>query len=119
MESFLTTLLDEEIGVVVTDDPAGKANENTFVILRTKSKSISEETVEDVIAKYANINKKRKSDYISNLRIDQETTYKVYLLPISNLYSTFFGNIFPDFNRAPSLPHANNSPTSTLSQRDS
>jgi hypothetical protein len=97
LESFLKTMLDEEIGVIVTDDPAGNANENTFVVLRTKSKSISQETVENVIEKYANINNKRKSDYISNLRIDQETTYKVYLLPVNNLYSTFFGKVFPDF----------------------
>ena len=97
LESFLKTLLDEEIGVVITDDPAGEINENTFVVLRTKSKSASIETIEDVIVKYTDINKKRKSDYISDLRIDQETTYKVYLLPVSNLYRTFFGNIFPNF----------------------
>ncbi|MBU8891999.1 MAG: hypothetical protein KOO66_04425 [Bacteroidales bacterium] len=97
LESFLKTQLDEEIGVVLTDIPGGNVNENMFVVMRTKSKSIAENNIEDIITKIAAINNNKKSNYISEVRIDKETTYKVYSLPISNLYRTFFGNIFPEF----------------------
>lgn len=38
LELFLTTHLDEELGVVVTDAPNSNFNDNTFVIMRTPSK---------------------------------------------------------------------------------
>jgi hypothetical protein len=99
LESFLIQQLDQEIGIVVTDFPSDGFKENTFMVMRTKSKSIAEKEIEQIITKIAEANSKNKASYISNVRIDKETRYKVYELPIKSIFRTFFGKVFPDFDK--------------------
>jgi len=99
LESFFNNQLDEEIGIVVTDMPNGSFKENTFVVMRSHSKSIVEKEIENFITKIAKVKNTQKSNYISNLKIDKETNYKIYSLPIKDLYRTFFGKIFPEFDK--------------------
>ena len=97
LEDFIINHLDEEIGIIVTDEPNDNFEDNTFIIMRTQSKSITENELKNFITKIAETNNRSKSNYISEVRIDTETKYQVYLLPIDNLFRTFFGNIFPEF----------------------
>lgn len=96
-EDFLKTHLDEELGLVITDSPNGSTTDNSFVLMRINSRSITEKEIENFVTKIAQINNTPKSNFIGKLRIDKETTFKVYNLPISNFYNAFFGKIFPDF----------------------
>ncbi|MBI9054998.1 MAG: DUF3352 domain-containing protein [Bacteroidales bacterium] len=96
-ENFFKNQLDEEIGVVITDLPNGSFKENTFVVMRSHSKSIVSKELETIITKISKINNTKKSRYISNLKIDKETNYKIYSLPVKNLYRIFFGKVFPEF----------------------
>jgi hypothetical protein len=99
LELFLNTHLNEELGVIVTDAPNSNFKDNTFVIMRTPSKSLAEKEIENLITKIASIKNTNKSRYISNLQIDKETNYTIYSLPIKNLFRTFFGKIFPKFDK--------------------
>ncbi|MCK5169005.1 MAG: DUF3352 domain-containing protein, partial [Bacteroidales bacterium] len=99
LESFFKNQLDEEIGIVVTDEPNDNFKENTFVVMRTKSKSIAENEINELISKIAEKENKSKSALISEIKIDKEPVYKVYSLPIKNLYRIFLGKLFPEFNK--------------------
>ena len=96
LEGFIRKHLDEEIGIIVTDVPSDSFEDNTFVVMRTKSKSIAQNDIENMVSNIAKANGIHKSNYISDVRIDKETKYKVYKLPIRNLFRTFFGKIFPE-----------------------
>ena len=98
LEAFFKNQLDEEVGIVVTDEPNNNFEANTYIIMRTKGKSLAEKSLDDIITKVAKSKNISKSNYSSNLRIDKETTYKVYSIPFSNVFKTFFGNMFSAFD---------------------
>jgi len=97
LEKFFKNELDEEIGVVVTDEPNNNFEDNTYIIMRTKGKSITEKSLNDIIGKIAETKNINKSQFTSEIRIDKETKYKVYSLPLNGVFRTFFGNTFPEF----------------------
>lgn len=99
LESFFKLHLDEEVGIVVTDVPSDNFEENTFVVMRTQSKSITEKEIDRMVTKLAKVNNRQKSYYTTQVTIDKETKYKVYALPIKNLFRSFFGKVFPEFNK--------------------
>ncbi|MCG8411209.1 MAG: hypothetical protein MI739_07990 [Bacteroidales bacterium] len=96
-ELFFEQYFNEEAGIIVTDIPNKSFSENTFIAMRTHSKSITEQEINSIITKIAKVNKQKKSDYISDLRIDKETSYKLYNFPARKFYRTFLGDIFPEF----------------------
>jgi len=97
LEQFFMDHLDEELGIVVTDEPNNDTIENTYIILRTNGKSIAEEALDDIITKIARTNNINKSRLTSSIRIDKETSYLAYQLPFGSVFRTFFGNVFPEF----------------------
>ena len=97
LEQFFKEHLDEEIGLVVTDEPNDNFEDNTYIIMRTRGKSITENKLNEIISKIAETNNVNKSRFINEIRIDKETKYKVYSLPFNNVFRTFFGNVFPEF----------------------
>ncbi len=99
LEEFFMNELDQEIGIVVTDEPNNNFKDNTYIIMRTKGKSITEKSLNNIIEKVASIEKVNKSNYTSEIKIDKETSYKVYSLPFGSVFKTFFGNTFPEFKK--------------------
>ncbi len=97
LEKFFIDNLDEELGIVVIDEPNNDFRENTFIVIRTKGKSITEENLNSLLSKIASANNINKSQLTTTIRIDKETTYTSYKLPFSSVVKTFFGNIFPEF----------------------
>jgi len=97
LESFFKDHLDEELGVVITEEPNNDLEENTYIILRTKGKSITEEALENFVSRVSNATNVNKSRYTSTIKIDKETNYKAYKIPFNSVFHIFFGNIFPEF----------------------
>lgn len=97
LEKFFIDYLDEELGVVVTDEPNNSFLENTYILLRTHSKGNTQEALENMISKIANTNNINKSEFVSTIRIDKETHYTTYKLPLNGAFRTFFGKMFPHF----------------------
>ena len=95
LESFYIKNLEEEIGVVVTDEPNNNLSENTYTVMRIKSKSITENHLEEMISRIAKVYNRPISYYTTDVRIDKETKYKVYALPVESLFASFFGSVFP------------------------
>ncbi|MEE4198046.1 MAG: hypothetical protein V2I54_10410 [Bacteroidales bacterium] len=106
-EKLIKSNLDEEIGLVITDNPNQTIKQNSFIIMKTKSKSLLEGELEEVLSRIAGIEKIKKSELIFDSRIDKETVYKTYKLPVKGLFKTFFGDIYSGFEN-PSLTFIDN-----------
>ncbi|MCB2197121.1 MAG: DUF3352 domain-containing protein [Bacteroidetes bacterium] len=98
LESFFKSNLDEELGIIITDEPNNNMSANSFIAMRTRGKSLTEDALNDILTKVAQIKGVSKENYISSLRIDKETTYKVYSIPFQSVFKTFFGHVFPAFD---------------------
>jgi hypothetical protein len=98
LESFLKSNLDKELGIIITDEPNNNLDANSFIVMRTRGKSLTEDALNEILTKFAQVQGVNKSNYISNLRIDKETTYKVFAIPFQNVFKTFFGPVFPSFD---------------------
>ncbi|HAF29813.1 MAG TPA: hypothetical protein DCG75_12275 [Bacteroidales bacterium] len=98
LEQFFVDQLDEEVGLVVTDEPNKNFEDNTYIIMRTKGKSIAEKSLNDIITKIAETDNISKSRMVNEIKIDKETNYVVYSLSFKTVFKTFFGNVFPEFN---------------------
>lgn len=97
LEQFFNSRLDEEIGIVVTNEPNNNFEDNTYIIMRTTGKSVTENDLNDIISKIAKADNINPTRLINEVRIDKESTYKVYSLPFNSVFSTFFGDVFPEF----------------------
>ncbi|MFO7844896.1 MAG: hypothetical protein R6V16_13880 [Bacteroidales bacterium] len=96
-EELIKNNLDEEIGLVITDNPNENTKQNSFIIIRTKSKSLLESQMQNVLSKIAQSQKIKENDLIFDARIDKETVYKVYHLPVEGLFKTLFGDFYSGF----------------------
>ncbi len=99
LELFFKDNLDEEVGIVVTDEPNNSLDESTYIVMRTKSKSLTESYLVELISKIIETDNLQRVSLINEIKIDKETSYKVYSLPFNNLFSMFFGNIFPNYDK--------------------
>jgi ribosomal protein L20 len=97
-EEVIQNNLDEEIALVITDNPNQSTIENSFIIMRTKSKGIVESEMHNILSQIADIEKIKKTDLIFDARIDKETVYKIYQLPVKELFKTAFGDIYAGFD---------------------
>jgi ribosomal protein L20 len=97
-EEVIQNNLDEEIALVITDNPNQSTLENSFIIMRTKSKGIVESEMHNILSQIADIEKIKKTDLIFDARIDKETVYKIYQLPVKELFKTVFGDIYAGFD---------------------
>jgi len=97
-ETLIQNNLEEEIGLVITDNPNQNTKQNSYIIMRTKSKSLFENELQQILSKIAGIEKIKKSELIFDARIDKETIYKTYNLPVEGLFKTFFGDIYAGFD---------------------
>ena len=96
-EEVIQNSLDEEIALVITDNPNQSARENSLIIMRTKSKSLVESEMQNILSKIARIENIKKTDLIFDARIDKETVYKIFKLPVKGLFKTLFGDIYAGF----------------------
>ena len=91
-EKEIFGLLHEEIGIAFLNSNATTPKDNAFIIMKTKGSRFAEnilgEISKNACAKTSNPKHKQK------LRIDNETAYSAYKLPIPNLIGTLFGSIF-------------------------
>ncbi|MGM0407658.1 MAG: DUF3352 domain-containing protein [Bacteroidota bacterium] len=96
-EALIQNYLDKEVGLVILDNPNQSIRENSFVLMGTKSQSIVENEMNSILSKIAGIENIKKSELIFDARIDKETVYKIYKLPVNELFKNVFGDIFSGF----------------------
>lgn len=91
-EHFLYPLLDSEIGLVVSNDKILGETANSYVVLRTKSKSETTKSLDSLFQNYA---KKEKIKYkTTTYKFDEKLNYKIYPFPFSNFAHMMWGGLF-------------------------
>jgi len=98
LEKDFLGLLDQEIGLIMTDNTDSDKHQNKYMVMQIKGKSIAENTLESMIENIADSENKKFRDYIKETRIDKETVYKIYRFPAQNVFDNFFGFLFSETN---------------------
>jgi hypothetical protein len=98
MEKDFLGVLDQEVGLVMTDNTESDQNQNKFIVMQVKGKSIAENTINYMVKSIADSENKKLKDYIKETQIDKETKYKIYKFPAKNVFENFFGFLFAETN---------------------
>lgn len=91
-EQFIYSILDSEIGLVVSEDKILNETANSYCVLRTKSRSETLKALDSLFQKYAN--KQKNFGKISSYKVDETLSYKIYPFPFSNFAHMMWGGLF-------------------------
>lgn len=88
-------LLDEETGIAFLSANNEHPRKNAFIILKTKGKRQAQSILSQISQKASK--QAGVQPHQTSLKIDQETHYPIYKLPVENLFANLFGSIFKGF----------------------
>jgi hypothetical protein len=94
IEKTFYSFMDKEAGILITDVKNYDRDQNTFLILKTISRSQAEDKLLEIVAKAAEIEHSDSQDFIQDYRIDDETRIKIYRMPLPGLASKLLGRMF-------------------------
>lgn len=97
LTGFFENIFEEEATIAYGDISTDEIDQNAYVIIKTKSKSLAEEEMIKILVAYSekrNINIETLS---SVCKIDNETSFPVYKMPLSNFSEMVLGDIFGAF----------------------
>ncbi|MCT4613340.1 MAG: DUF3352 domain-containing protein [Marinifilaceae bacterium] len=92
IEKLIFKLLYKELVMIYT----AKSPNNSFTLMRTRSKAYSEDFILDFIESYAKEHKKTADYYTHIYNPDINTNYRFYTLPDDRIISHMFGNAFAE-----------------------
>lgn len=92
-EKFFRSFFNGEVAKVYTHFKNYSQEENTFLILRTKGKSLAKETFMEAIRSYAQAEEKKASDFKETHTLDG-STFTIYTFPDMTVFSSIFGHVF-------------------------
>jgi len=93
-EKMFYSFLSDELAVVFTENGSTSNNHNKFAIIKTKSKSMAETELTKILQVKADKDSKTLNDMFSVFKIDAQTSYKIYKMPIDRIAKKLFGDIF-------------------------
>ena len=95
LQKLVADNLEGEAGIVFTRPNRDNLMENRFFIMKTHSGSQIETSMQKMVKPLLTKDRKGKLiDLTPTFSLDQETSYKIYQLPVVNFGETVFGNIF-------------------------
>jgi hypothetical protein len=94
LEEMFYSFMDKEAGVFITNIKNYDRDQNTFLILKTLSQNQAEDRIIEIITKAAKKEKTSIQDFILDYQIDNETSIKIYRMPVTYLASKLLGKIF-------------------------
>ena len=65
-----------------------------FFLMRIKSNAQAEEKLKSILTKIAAVESNPYSSYTTNYRLDAQTTYQIYHLPVRKLTAKIFGSLY-------------------------
>ena len=87
-------LIDDEVGMAITEINALDVFQNAFLIIKTKSKSASEEALRTSLSEYALKSNKNLNQLITQTYIDASAKFDIYELPFQDMGQVLFGPWF-------------------------
>ncbi len=85
--------LEDEMGIALMDIKNFTRAQNSLLFFKTRSRSEAEEALLNLIQSYVQGKNQNASMYINRHRIDAETEFPVYQLPVPSLVKTLFGKL--------------------------
>jgi len=89
-------MLHQEAGLAFLNANVDNPREKAFIILKTKGQRMVQSRLNQISQQA--VQNTGSQPYRSNLKIDEETRYTIYKLPIQNLFSRLFGSLFEGFS---------------------
>ncbi len=97
LQEIFSSFLDEEIALLYTNINDLDINQNSFVVIKTKSKSRAEENLLKILIAHSEYNKTDISELSGICKIDEETSFPYYKMPVEEITGLLFGDIFKNF----------------------
>jgi len=96
--AHFTEIMDNEITLAFDSPPAEGDTSAIFVLIRIKSRGLAEAKMANLLEKMAASESRPAESYTVEYRIDNELSYKIHRLPVNNLISGLFGNLYMGLN---------------------
>ncbi len=96
INKITTDIFDEEIALAFSDIENNNIHNNSVIIVRTKSKSLSEELLTNTLKEICKIDHINYNSLVGNISIDKDTQYKIFKMPLKGIFYNQFGSIFKD-----------------------
>lgn len=94
-EEVFYDLLNQEIGLAFMNPDIKNPRDKAFIIMKTKGEKYVKSRLSQISGDAFSESEK---PHMENITIDEETQYPLYKLPIDNLFSNLFGDIFHDIS---------------------
>jgi len=94
-EETFYNLLHEEAGIAFLSANAKQPRKSAFIVLKTKGKRQARSSLSQVSRKA--VERAGEPPHQTSLKIDQETHYPIYKLPVEELFARLFGSLFRGF----------------------
>ena len=100
IENLFKDLMDGEVVMAFADNQSLMSDslKSDYLFIKTKSSSLTEEKMNGFIAQIARSQNLEPETYKSTCSIDAETSYPVYNIPIKQMGSLLFGDLFGKIN---------------------
>jgi len=87
-------ILDKEMVVAYTDINTISVFDNCYALFQVKSKKIAEDAIVSILNSYCNKKNIALASITSKVRIDRETEFEAYKMPVDKLPKRLFGKLF-------------------------
>jgi hypothetical protein len=94
IEELFYSFLENEIVIAFSDLKNLTREENTYVICKTKSKSLAEESLLNLLSNYGSKTNQKMSSFVFSYNVDAETSCPIYRMPVHFLPEKLFGALF-------------------------
>ncbi len=94
IEGELSSFINREAAYIRTNMRGLSDNENKFILIETKTRSLAEETLNKYTKKHAELKGQKLSRYQSFFYIDKQTSYPISVFPEPTLFTNIFGSGF-------------------------
>lgn len=93
-KEMIGSFFEDEIGLVFTNLKNYSFSGNTFLVVKTKSKSLADKALNKIIKKHAKENGKEVKSYEHNYKLDNNISYKIKEIPGLTIFELVFGSLF-------------------------
>ena len=96
INKITSAIFNEEIALAFSDVEHNNISNNSVIIVKTKSKTLSKELLINTLKDICKIDRTNYNSLVENISIDKETQYEIFRMPLKGIFYNQFGSIFKD-----------------------
>lgn len=98
IEKMFYSIVENEVALVYTDVNTAGIDDGAYIVAKTKSKSFAEEELLKLVINHVAKKGEQFSKYTHDYKVDKETVFAIYNMPVDKVVGKVFGGIFADIN---------------------